>query len=205
MTQPTDRDTLVARSKHLSWLLRHGAVEAGLAMDPAGWSDVDDVLAQTGLSRAELEEAVRTNTKGRLELDGTRVRACQGHSKDNTAVDRDALEQSWGVYVGDTSLWHGTSRDAIHAIATAGILPIARTHVHLTDDPASKVGKRAEVAWLIEVDPQRMRAAGIGIFVAPNGVVLVRGVPPECIVGARAMTRRAREQQAEVLALLGCG
>lgn len=194
---------LTARSKHLSWLLRHGAVESGLAMDPAGWADVDVVLAQTGLTRDQLEEAVRSNTKGRLQLDGARVRACQGHSQANTAIERDALERSWQPWTGEGSLWHGTSRDAIASIARSGILPVARTHVHLTDDPASKVGKRAAVAWLLEVDPQRMRADGREIFVAPNGVVLTREVPPGCIVGARAMTKRAAAEQAEVLALLG--
>lgn len=199
---PTQRD-LVARSKHLSWLLRHGAVEAGLAMDPAGWADVADVLAQTRMTRAQLEEAVRTNTKGRLQQEGDRVRACQGHSQANTAVDRDALERSWRAYVGDASLWHGTSLEAIGSIATAGILPVARTHVHLTEDPASKVGKRAAVAWLLEIDPVRVRAAGLGIFVAPNGVVLTRAVPPVCIVGARAMTKRAAADEAEVRARLG--
>ena len=80
----TDARDLVARSKHLSWLLRHGAVEAGLAMDPAGWADVADVLARTKMTRAQLEEAVRTNTKGRLQQEGDRVRACQGHSQANT-------------------------------------------------------------------------------------------------------------------------
>jgi putative RNA 2'-phosphotransferase len=199
---PNQRD-LVARSKHLSWLLRHGAVETGLAMDPAGWAEVEDVLAQTRMTRAQLEEAVRTNTKGRLQLEGDRVRACQGHSQANTAVDRDALERSWHAYTGDASLWHGTSLAAIESIATAGILPIARTHVHLTGDPASKVGKRAAVAWLLEIDPARVRAAGLAIFVAPNGVVLTRAVPPGCIVGARAMTKRAAADEAEVCARLG--
>lgn len=202
MSSGSDRDQ-VARSKHLSWLLRHGAVESGLAMDGAGWAEIADVLAQTKMTRDELDVAVRTNGKQRLQVDGTRVRACQGHSTANTAIDRDALERSWRAYDGTASLWHGTSRDAIAAIASAGILPIARTHVHLTDDPASKVGKRASVAWLLEVDPGRLRAAGHAIFVAPNGVVLVREVPPHCIVGARPMTRQAERDRSDVLGLLG--
>lgn len=197
------RDELVARSRHLSWLLRHGAVEAGLAMDAAGWAAIADVLARTGLTAEALAEAVRTNTKGRLQLDGDRVRACQGHSLVNTAVTRDALEASWRAHDGNTSLWHGTTRDAITAIATAGILPVARTHVHLADDPASTLGKRAAVAWLLEVDPVAMRAAGHAIFVAPNGVVLTRAVPPAFIVGARAMTHRAEAERDEVRTLLG--
>ena len=55
---PMPRD-LVRKSKHLSWLLRHGARESGLPMDAAGWCAVDDVLQRTGLARAELEEVVQ--------------------------------------------------------------------------------------------------------------------------------------------------
>jgi putative RNA 2'-phosphotransferase len=193
----------ITRGRHLSWLLRHGAGEVGLAMDGAGWASIDDVLAVAGMTRAQLEIAVQVDGKQRLQLAGDRVRACQGHSRDNAAIDCDALERSWQPHSGDTSLWHGTSRDAIEGIATEGIRPIARTHVHLADDPTSKVGKRAAVAWLLEVDPVRMRAGGHAIFVAPNGVVLTRVVPPGCIVGARAMTRRATAELADVLRVLG--
>lgn len=192
----------VAGSRQLSWLLRHGASEVGLAMDPAGWADVAAVLAYTRLTRAQLELIVRTNDKGRLQLDGDRVRACQGHSTANLAIDRDALEASWQPHAGDAWLWHGTTREALDAIAREGLRPVARTHVHLAEDPTSTVGKRASVAWLLAIDPVGLRAAGHAVFVAPNGVRLVRAVPPSCIVGARAMTRRAAAQQAEVLALL---
>ncbi len=68
----------VRRSKRLSWLLRHGAGESGLAMDGAGWAPVDDVLATPNMSLAELTDAVETNDKGRLQLDGGRIRACRG-------------------------------------------------------------------------------------------------------------------------------
>jgi len=193
----------IAKSKQLSWLLRHGAPEAGLPMDAAGWAAIDAVLRATGMTRAELDEAVRTNTKRRLEIAGERVRACQGHSLANTAITREALERSWVAYEGDASLWHGTSRAAIDGIADAGILPIARTHVHLAPSEASLVGKRANVALLLEVDPTRLRAAGLGIFVAPNGVVLVREVPPACIVGVRATTEAGTSALDEVQGLLG--
>ena len=62
-------------SRRLSWLLRHGAGAVGLDMDAAGWVPVAQVLAAPRISRAELEAAVRTNDKGRLQLAGDRVRA----------------------------------------------------------------------------------------------------------------------------------
>ncbi|HWB76314.1 MAG TPA: RNA 2'-phosphotransferase [Nannocystaceae bacterium] len=193
----------IARSKELSWLLRHGARETGIAMDEAGWVAIVDVLARTGMTRDELDDAVRTNTKGRLQIDGERVRACQGHSLAGTPVTHEGLERSWRAHDGDAPLWHGTTRDAIDGIAKAGILPIARTHVHLAPSESSLVGKRSNVAFLLAIDPPRLRAEGFGIFLAPNGVVLVREVPPRCIVGVQATTARARAELDEVHRILG--
>ena len=82
----------VRRSKRLSWLLRHGAREVGLPMDAAGWVSVPEVLRALSITRAQLEHAVATNRKRRLQLDGERVRACQGHSADGTPVTLEALE-----------------------------------------------------------------------------------------------------------------
>ena len=172
-------------SRRLSWLLRHGAVERGLAMDEAGWAAVDDVVAAAGITRAELLRAVEENDKRRLQLDGQRIRACQGHSQAGTPVTREALEASWEPYAGDGLLWHGTGRHALAGIAERGILPGARTHVHLAETPDSHVGKRAAVDVLVAVSAARLQAAGLPVFRAPNGVVLVRRVPPDCIVETR--------------------
>lgn len=168
-------------SRRLSWLLRHAAVEAGLAMDPAGWADVDDVLRVTGLSRAELLHAVSHNDKGRLQLDGGRIRACQGHSTHGMPVTRAALESTWQRIDPTSDLWHGTSLSALKGIGRSGILAGARTHVHLAESPESRVGKRANVDLVLRVSVDGLRAAGTAVFRAPNGVVLVRHVPREAI------------------------
>lgn len=188
-------------STRLSWLLRHGAAETGIAMDGAGWVAVSDVLDELHISLATLEESVRSNSKRRLEHDGDRVRACQGHSTAGTPVTAEALEASWRPYAGDASIWHGTSLDVVAKIAAEGIWPQARTHVHLAPALESTVGKRAAVHVMLEVSAARLREAGIGVFEASNGVVLVRSVPPACIVGVRAITRRARAQAPELAAL----
>lgn len=198
--QMMDRQ-LVKKSKQLSRLLRHSASEVGLDMDEAGWVDADAVLRTLHMSRAELEIVVRDNNKGRLELVEGRVRACQGHSLDNRAVTREALERSWDVYTSDASVWHGTNIEAVGSIANEGILAVARTHVHLAPAMTSKVGKRASVHVMLEVSPALVRAAGIGLYTAPNGVVLAREIPAASVVGLQAMTKRAREREAELAAL----
>jgi putative RNA 2'-phosphotransferase len=173
-------------SKRLSWLLRHGAGEAQLDMNAAGWVPVAQVLATLRISHTNLEEAVRTNDKGRLQLVGDRVRACQGHSLEGMPVTRDALEASWVMVTSSQSLWHGTSAAAVTGIAARGLLPGRRSHVHLAEDADSHVGKRLHVDLLLEVSPQALAEHGLRVFQAPNGVLLVRHVPTACIVDARA-------------------
>lgn len=192
-------------SKTLSWLLRHGAREAGVAMDAAGWAPVTEVLAYLHTSREALEEAVRNNSKRRLELVGDRVRACQGHSAADMPVTCEALEASWRPYAADGSLYHGTTVEATVAIAREGLAPQRRTHVHLAPTPDSEVGKRAATPVVLEVACDRLRAAGERIFAAANGVVLVRRVPASCIVGLTCTTRAAQRHVAELRARFGLG
>lgn len=194
---------LIKKSKQLSWLLRHGAHAQGLAMDEAGWMEVDELLTFFSMTRAELKLIVDTNDKRRLQWVDGRIRACQGHSLDNRAVTREALEASWSAYIGDGSLWHGTTVDATEQIAREGILPITRTHVHCAPSRDSMVGKRAAVALLLEISPIKIREADFNLFIAPNGVVLVRHVPTEAIVGLAALTKKAKQREAELRASLG--
>lgn len=197
------RDQHTEISKKLSWLLRHGAPSQGIAMDAAGWVDVGDVLRALGLTREQLAAAVELNTKSRIDLRGERVRASQGHSTEGMPVTLDALEASWERFTGAGPIWHGTSIDALRGIAREGIVPQARTHVHLTDALDSKVGKRANVDLMIEISLPRLAALGIGVFQSQNGVVLTRRVPPSAIVGIRALTARARREEPTLRALLG--
>lgn len=194
----------VTRLSHaLSWLLRHGANEAGLAMDEAGWARVDDVVAKAKTTRAALDVAVRENNKSRLEVRGELIRACQGHSRAGMPVTLEALEASWAIDPRDEPVWHGTSLAAVEPIAREGILPGERTHVHLAAETDSKVGKRAGVDVLLRIDPVRLRAEGVGLYRSANGVLLARQVPPGCITGLRAETRRARDEEARLRALFG--
>ena len=188
-------------SKKLSWLLRHGAVEAGVVMDAAGWVAIDDALAALKLSREELDAAVRDNNKSRFEVQGDRIRASQGHSIAGGPVSLDALEGTWEKWPGDGSVWHGTTVAAAHAIARGGIQPRTRTHVHLAEAVDSTVGKRAGVDVLLEVSPSRLRAAGIELYRSPNGVLLARSVPASCVVGVRGMTSAGQRAEDALRAL----
>lgn len=199
------RDPKVEHSKKMSWLLRHAATSQGVAMDAAGWVEIAEVLRALGLSREQLDAVVRDNSKARFEVDGSRIRATQGHSTAPGAVSLAALEASWAPYDGSGPLFHGTNPSAISGIAREGILPVSRTHVHLAAAVDSQVGKRANVAVLLEVSAARLRAQGLGVFVSPNGVILARRVPVDCIVGLVGVTREGRGRAAELRRMLGLG
>ena len=88
------KDPITRVSKKMSWLLRHGAVEAGVEIDTAGWVEIDDVLKSLGISRHQLDEVVRLNNKSRFQVEGSRIRASQGHSMVDVAISLDELEAS---------------------------------------------------------------------------------------------------------------
>jgi putative RNA 2'-phosphotransferase len=157
-----DQRAIVKHSKAVSRLLRHTAGERGLAMTADGWSDVDEVCALLGIDRATLALAVEHNDKSRLQLDGDRVRACQGHSREGMPVTLEALEASWTRVQPVDLLWHGTSVAAIEGIALTGIEPVRRTHVHLAPATDSHVGRRTRVDLLLGIDPERRGAGQTG-------------------------------------------
>ncbi|ACY14850.1 RNA 2'-phosphotransferase [Haliangium ochraceum] len=189
-------------SRRISSLLRHRAGDAGLSMDAAGWVEIDALLAHLGESRELLDAVVQTNNKARFEVAGTRIRASQGHSLENMPVTRDALEASWSRFDGEDSLWHGTQPEVVESIARDGLLHGARSHVHLAESRDSSVGKRSNVGVLLEISPSELRAAGWELFKSPNGVILCRHVPPECIVDIHPLTKRARQNASAMRAAL---
>lgn len=166
-------------SKWLARHLRHDPGRVGLALDPAGWAEVEAVIAAasaTGfpISLEELAEVVAGNDKRRYELDreGRRIRACQGHT---VAVDLGlAPAHPPGL------LYHGTVERHLPAILSEGLRPMGRHHVHLSADvtTALAVGRRRGRPVVLQVDAAAMVAAGRRFLRSANGVWLTDDVPP---------------------------
>lgn len=167
-------------SKFLSLVLRHEPECIGLALDPAGWVEVDTLLAALehhgrGITRAELEEVVATNEKKRFAFseDATRIRASQGHSVE--------VELGYTPQTPPAELFHGTATRFVGSIRTMGLLKGERHHVHLSAnlDTAVQVGRRHGQPAVFIVRAAAMHAAGHAFFLSENGVWLTEQVPVE--------------------------
>lgn len=159
-------------------MLRHRPDSVGLVLDEAGWADVDGVLAALAahgvrVSRAQLEDTVRTDGKQRFALDpsGTRVRAQQGHSV--------PVELGYPVRTPPAVLWHGTPERNVPAVLAEGLHRGGRHAVHLSADPetARAVGQRRGSAVVLRVDAAGLSRDGAVFTRSGNGVWLVAAVP----------------------------
>ncbi|NXY94293.1 RNA 2'-phosphotransferase [Streptomyces sp. BR123] len=172
-----DRRT-VKVSKYVSKHLRHQPERIGLVLDPHGWVEIEALLRAAAahgfpITRVELDHVVAANDKQRFAVEGTRIRANQGHT---VPVDLDLPEAEPPAY-----LYHGTVAAALESIRTEGLRPMARHHVHLSPDreTATRVGARRGRPIVLSVDAGAMHAAGHVFRVSANGVWLVEAVPPQ--------------------------
>lgn len=174
-----DEKRKVRISKFLSRALRHDPGAVGIALDEAGWVDVDELIAACGragrrFSRADLDHVVANNDKKRFAYsdDGRRIRASQGHS---VAVDLGlAPAQPPAV------LYHGTASRTLPVVLREGLRPMSRQDVHLSPDPqtAARVGARHGSPVVLAVDAAGLAAQGHLFRVSANGVWLTDRVPP---------------------------
>lgn len=195
-------------SKWLSYILRHDPHSIGLVLDEGGWASISDLIAKSAnagktFTRAQILETIRTSDKQRFTLspDGLRMRAAQGHS---IAIDL-KLEPKKPPMV----LWHGTATRFLPSIREQGLLPMGRTHVHLSLDKeiALKVGARHGSAVALHVNAWGMFESGAEFFRADNGVWLAGEVAPQYLseVGLPFGIERLPSKPARGLALLEYG
>ncbi|MGW4705350.1 RNA 2'-phosphotransferase [Streptomyces sp. NPDC004285] len=176
--QPPDDRRTVKVSKYLSKHLRHQPERIGLVLDAQGWTEIEALLRATAehgftITREELDHVVATNDKKRFAIEGTRIRASQGHTVE---IDLGLPAAAPPAY-----LYHGTVADRLSAIRAEGLRPMARHHVHLSPDreTATRVGARRGRPVVLSVDAGAMHRAGHVFHVSANGVWLTDAVPPE--------------------------
>ncbi|MEV5548070.1 RNA 2'-phosphotransferase [Streptomyces sp. NPDC052309] len=173
-----DERRTVKVSKYLSKHLRHQPDRIGLTLDEGGWVEIDTLIAAAAahgfrFSRDELDHVVATNDKRRFAVEGTRIRASQGHSID---VDLGLPTATPPPY-----LYHGTVARHLGAIRAEGLRPMNRHDVHLSPDreTATRVGARRGRPVVLTVEAAAMHRDGHVFQVSANGVWLTKAVPPQ--------------------------
>lgn len=167
-------------SKLLSLILRHKPDIAQLSLADGGWVDIDQLLkglerAGTPLSRDQLMHVVETNDKKRFTIseDGNQIRAAQGHSVE--------IKSDLSPRLPPETLYHGTAQRTLDHIKRDGLKPMARMHVHLSEDTetARKVGARHGKPAILQLDTRAMARDGQLFYQADNGVWLTGPVSPD--------------------------
>ncbi|MFF5961783.1 RNA 2'-phosphotransferase [Streptomyces luteogriseus] len=171
-----DERRTVKVSKYLSKHLRHQPERIGLTLDEAGWVEIDTLIAAATahgfrFTRDELDQVVATNDKRRFAVEGTRIRASQGHSVEVDLGLASAIPPAY--------LYHGTVARSLDAIRAEGLRPMNRHAVHLSPDreTATRVGARRGRPVVLAVDAGAMHRDGHVFHVSANGVWLTKAVP----------------------------
>lgn len=174
-------------SVYISFLLRHQPGAIGLAMDSHGWVSVAELIEkinETGKYRITeqiLKELVKTDGKGRFRYseDGTKIKACQGHS-----IPWVEPELTYGAP--PEYLYHGTTTDAWEKIQACGYISKMERHaVHMQaeEEMAWQSAKRwRKIPVVLRIDSARMHADGAVFGVSDNGVWCVETVPINYVV-----------------------
>ncbi|MEG8276230.1 RNA 2'-phosphotransferase [Streptomyces sp. AHA2] len=172
-----DERRTVKVSKYLSKHLRHQPERIGLTLDEAGWVEIDTLIAAAAahgfrFTRDELDQVVATNDKRRFAVEGSRIRANQGHSVE--------VDLGLASATPPTHLYHGTVARNLEAIRAEGLRPMNRHAVHLSSDrgTATRVGARRGRPVVLGVDAAAMHRDGHVFHVSDNGVWLTEAVPP---------------------------
>ena len=174
-------------SVYLSWLLRHQPEAIGLAMDAHGWVSVAELLEKINgagryrITKTILDEIVRTDNKGRFRFseDGTKIKACQGHSIS-------WVEPELTLGQPPEYLYHGTTEESWQKIRESGhISKMGRHAVHMQSEEAKswQSAKRwHKTPVVLKIHAAAMYADGIVFGVSDNGVWCAESVPANYIL-----------------------
>ncbi|MEU8861058.1 RNA 2'-phosphotransferase [Streptomyces umbrinus] len=171
-----DERRTVKVSKYLSKHLRHQPERIGLTLDEGGWVEIETLMAAAEahgfrFTRDELDHVVANNDKRRFAIEGSRIRASQGHSVE--------VDLGLAAATPPAHLYHGTVDRSLDAIRAEGLRPMNRHDVHLSPDreTATRVGARRGRPVVLSVDAAAMHRDGHEFRVSANGVWLTAAVP----------------------------
>lgn len=175
-------------SIYLSFLLRHNPDSLHLSMDKHGFVNIEELInainkdGQYAITKELLGRIVAEDNKGRYRYnaDGTKVKACQGHSIPWVEPELKILDPP-------SVLYHGTTVSAYNGILSSGaILKMKRHAVHLhanLSEAWDSARRWKKPCVVLKIDSARMFSEGHLFCVSDNMVWLTESVPVKYICG----------------------
>lgn len=184
VNKPNVSQNNIKLSKTISYVLRHEPEQAGLIPDTQGWVEMEDLVHGLNLNFPQYKNTVTseiiysivaTDSKQRYSVQGTKIRAAQGHSY---KVDLGLKPSTPPKF-----LYHGTTVTTEPIIRNTGLKPMSRQQVHLSEnyDTATQVGTRHGDVKVLSINAEKAHSQGIKFYKADNGVWLTDYLPAEYI------------------------
>lgn len=167
----------------MSYVLRHGLIEAGLVPDCEGYVKLTDFIrvsdSRYGLDKAAILSIAAKCSKQRFGVKTTGgetfIRSNQGHSRGVGAlISADKMLKRLTSPLRD--VFHGTYKKHLGSIRAHGLKRMSRQHIHLARGLDAVSGRRHDNDLVVYVDMGRAMGDGIQFYESENGVILTEGV-----------------------------
>ncbi|UCB57966.1 MAG: RNA 2'-phosphotransferase [Thermoplasmatales archaeon] len=175
---------LNALSRIMAGALRHFPEKLGLMMDGRGWVEISELIEAIGTSRSgfnwlkqkHIEALVKTDPRGRYQIDGGMIRATYGHTIDVNLDDLPLAEID--------DFYYPVTEEEADIILEGGLFPIDRKKVHLSGNikKALEAGKvRTEEPLILKIDGKSAKKDGMKIYHAGKDVYITDGIDAKYI------------------------
>ncbi len=193
-----DRE-LNSLSRIIAGALRHFPEKLGLIMDGKGWVELSELLESIGTSRSgfdwlrahHIEALVKTDPRGRYQIDGGMIRATYGHTFDIDLSDLPLAEID--------EFYYPVTEEEADIILEGGLYPTDRTKVHLSGsiEKAIEAGKvRTEDPLILKIDGKKARKDAVNIYHAGKDVYVSDGIDAKYISKAKKLkTKKAVKEK----------
>ncbi len=192
---------LESLGRMMAGVLRHFPEKFNLEMDSNGWVDLMSFITAIKRRRPEyhwlrhhhIQAMVKSDPKGRYQLENDKLRATYGHSLD--------IELDLPTTKIPNKLYYPATEEEVELLLETGLKPSDRKMVHLskTYDDAKTAGKhRVDNPIILEIDAKSAMKKGAVIKRAGTTVFITRDIEPNFILKVPADTEPEDAPEPEV-------
>ena len=168
-----------ALSRIIAGALRHFPEKLGLMMDGKGWVDISDLIEAIGTARSgfswlrahHIEALVKTDPRGRYQIDGGMIRATYGRTVDVNPDDLPLADID--------EFFYPVTEEEAEIIIEGGLHPTDRKRVHLSGsiEKAIEAGRvRTEEPLILKIDGKKAKKDGMKIYHAGTDVYITEEI-----------------------------